>query len=91
METFDETTARQAREHTQRQLTRAAENAALGVDSFNRLRDVEKFGVRLALLFDSRDPAVASEIRALVAESIRHGLACPRTADWSRGLGLPGF
>jgi len=89
-ESFNEATARLAREHTQRQLEQSAQNAALGVDAFNRLRDVEKFGVKLALLFDGHDPALASGIRALVAESIKTGLVCPRCKWWAE-LGVPGF
>ena len=89
-ETFAQATARAAREHTAKQLQAAGENAGRGVDVFNRLRDVEKFGVRLAVLLDSHNPALASEIRGLVAESIRSGIACPKS-KWWQGLGLPGF
>jgi hypothetical protein len=89
-ETFAQATARAAREATAKQLAAASANASLGVDVFNRLRDVEKLGVRLALLFDGHNPALANEIRGLVAESIRSGIACPKS-KWWQGLGLPGF
>ena len=87
--TFDQAMATRAQSESAARLQAAGANAALGVDQWNQLTEPQRLMVRLALLFDGRDPALAKEIRTMAGEAIRTGLA--PVAGWHRGLGLPGF
>ena len=87
--TFDQAMATKAQSESAARLQAAGENAAMGVDRWNQLTEPQRLMVRLALLFDGCDPALAKEIRSMAGESIRTGLA--PVAGWWRGLDVPGF
>jgi hypothetical protein len=84
--------AAKSREHTERQLQAARENAGLATDRWLQLRDSEQLLIRLAMICEAHGSSVAGlgpKLRELAAESIKTGLA-PRPAWWT-SLGLPGF
>ena len=86
-ESFEQATARQAREHSAKQLQAAGASAAMGADAWNRLNDSQRLALRLSLALAERDPDLAATLRALAAESVKTGLSCPR-CEWWHGLGI---